>query len=100
MTLIQQLESFLSNEKTPPNLGLELFSALPQILAHLKAAQKLREDVAGLSKKCIDPQGNALCTNGEDTYHEWNVRHSDECFYCGKWFNQALATYDEAIKSG
>jgi hypothetical protein len=35
---------------------------------------------------CPDPRGNALCTDGKHTYHEWNtaINGANGCYYCGK----------------
>lgn len=35
------------------------------------------------SGRCSDYRGNQVCTNGKDTYHEYNARYST-CIYCGK----------------
>jgi hypothetical protein len=35
------------------------------------------------SKICLYPQGNQLCTNGKDTYHQWNTTHGASCTFCG-----------------
>lgn len=35
-------------------------------------------------EECPYSKGNALCTNGKDTYHEWNVNIAGSCPFCGK----------------
>lgn len=35
--------------------------------------------------KCTDKRGNELCTNGKDTYHEWNSRVGS-CNFC--WYSE------------
>lgn len=31
---------------------------------------------------CPDPKGNEICTNGKDTYHEFNMREFGCCNFC------------------
>lgn len=31
---------------------------------------------------CPFPQGNEKCTNGRDTYHQFNIREFGTCYYC------------------
>lgn len=32
--------------------------------------------------KCRVPEGNIVCTNGVDTYHEWNIKYNGKCWHC------------------
>lgn len=34
------------------------------------------------TNNCPDPQGNQLCSNGIDTYHDWNMHYHNNCYYC------------------
>jgi hypothetical protein len=36
------------------------------------------------TNNCPDERGNDLCSNGIDTYHDWNVKRDVGCYYCGK----------------
>lgn len=31
---------------------------------------------------CPDPKGNQICTNGKDTYHNYNMYHFGSCYFC------------------
>lgn len=35
-----------------------------------------------MKEECIVKNGNELCTNGTDTYHEWNMKFAEGCPYC------------------
>lgn len=34
------------------------------------------------TNNCPDPRGNELCSNGIDTYHDWNMHYHNGCYYC------------------
>lgn len=36
------------------------------------------------TEKCPDSRGNELCTNGKDTYHEYNTKYASGCTFCHK----------------
>lgn len=33
-------------------------------------------------ERCTDPKGNEICTNGKDTYHNFNMKNFNGCNFC------------------
>lgn len=67
----------LSNELTPA--GMVLVGKVHEIIDVVNSL------TGGEKERCTDPRGNQLCTDGINTYHQFNTTEPGyKCPYCNK----------------
>ena len=77
-------------------MGLKLTSSSPVYI---------RTEPKKTVEKCANPKGNEICTNGKDTYHNFNMNKFSGCNFCTpiqtgndeSWEDEYLRTTKRAI---
>lgn len=49
----------------------------------------MKEYIKRLIREVIEENGESschnICTNGKDTYHQWNMKYAGQCSQCGTY---------------